>query len=213
VVLAHLSANKIDDTIGVYSVGFLDAAAGLFERARRGHGLVDCTFYPAAYCVRHGLELLIKQLSVYAAYEMRDPGLLYEPDHDLQKGWQRLEKHLRETVDEERLSGGETDPHDIDIVASMLEELHDLDPRGTILRYPEYVKKRRNDQVRTREDTHVPEDDIHLGDWEAKARATLAAAHSLLFHGGQRAHLLRMHRSDPPRDLQDLVLEMGSSDS
>src|SRR5580704_6076274 len=92
--LAHLAANRQSDTMGIYAVGFLDAAVALFERANHGAGMVDLTFYPAAYCIRHGVELLVKQLSVYVAYELRDPGLLYEPDHDVLKAWERIKAYV-----------------------------------------------------------------------------------------------------------------------
>jgi hypothetical protein len=43
-----LAANRISETIGIYSIGSLDAAVVLFQRARDGRGLGNCTFYPAA---------------------------------------------------------------------------------------------------------------------------------------------------------------------
>ena len=60
--VSDLRVNRASETVGIYALGFLDAAVALFERADEGQGLVDLTFYPAAYCLRHGLELLAKQM-------------------------------------------------------------------------------------------------------------------------------------------------------
>jgi len=38
--------------------------------------MVDDAVYPAAYCLRHGLELLVKQMSIYVAHELEDPAHL-----------------------------------------------------------------------------------------------------------------------------------------
>lgn len=41
--IAVLSANRISETVGIYAVGFLDAAVTLFGKAADGRGLVDVT--------------------------------------------------------------------------------------------------------------------------------------------------------------------------
>ena len=58
--VAELNANKRSEGLGVYAVAFVDSAVALFGRANDGRGLVDFAFYPAAYCLRHGVELFVK---------------------------------------------------------------------------------------------------------------------------------------------------------
>jgi hypothetical protein len=200
--LAHLAASRQSETVGVYAVGFLDAAVALFERANDGAGMVDLTFYPAAYCLRHGVELLMKQLSVFVAYELRDPGLLYEPDHNLLKAWEPIKAHV-EALTDSLLGNAELLDH-FCVLTGMVEQLHELDERGTLLRYPEFVK--RKTRPRRRQDTHLPFDDVNLDDWLAVARATLAAAQTLLHSLGARADDLRYQRGEAPRAFADLVV-------
>src|SRR5262249_12355999 len=76
---AGIRNNPHFEPMGIYASGFLDSAAALFARADRGEGLVDFAFYPAAYCLRHGLELFIKQMTICVAYELHDETLLYDP--------------------------------------------------------------------------------------------------------------------------------------
>jgi hypothetical protein len=204
--LAHLAANRQSETIGVYSVGFLDAAVALFARANEGRGMVDLTFYPAAYCLRHGVELLVKQLSVLVAYELRDPKLLYEPGHDLAAAWEPIKAYVEEVTDADALHGDNELPHHLDVLTGMVEELHDLDLRGTLLRYPEFVKSGKGARPREREDTHIPFDDVNLDDWLATAEATLAAAQALRWSLESRADYIRSQRGEPPVPFADLVI-------
>jgi hypothetical protein len=201
--LAHLAANKQSETVGVYAVGFLDAAVALFERANDEAGMVDLTFYPAAYCIRHGVELLVKQLGIFVAYEQRDPALLYEPDHDLSTAWEPIKAHVEALTE---WPFGDTElPGHFCVLTGMVEQLHELDERGVLLRYPEFVKRANATNPRRREDTHVPFDDVNLKDWLATARATLASAQALLHSLGTRADDLRNQRGEAPRAFADLV--------
>lgn len=202
--LAHLAANRQSDTIGIYAVGFLDAAVTLFARANEGRGMVDLTFYPAAYCLRHGVELLVKQLSVFVAYELRDASLLYEPGHYLSKAWEPIKAYVEELAN--AAPGEDELSHHLDVLTGMVKKLHELDERGTLLRYPEFVKAAKGTRPRQREDTHVPFDDVNLDDWLATAQSTVAAAQVLRAWLGDRADFLRQQRGEPPVPLADLVV-------
>ena len=190
----------------MYAVGFLDAAVALFARANEGRGMVDLTFYPAAYCLRHGVELLVKQLSEFVAYELRDPSLLYELNHDHSAAWERIKVHVENVADADARHGDTEIQDDLDVMTGMVEELDELDARGTLLRYPEFVKGAKGQRPRSRDDTHVPFDDVNLDDWHATAVATLAAAHALRASLRDRADFCRLQRGDPPIPLADLLV-------
>lgn len=97
--VADIQMNQHFERLGIYALGFLDSASALFRRAEEGTGLVDYAIYPAAFCLRHGLELFIKQMSVYAAYETNNPGLLYVPGHELEEAWLPVRRYMSEAVE------------------------------------------------------------------------------------------------------------------
>lgn len=209
--IAVLSANRLSETVGIYSVGFLDAAATLFGKAATGQGLVDLTFYPAAYCLRHGLELLAKQMSIYFAYEMRDPDLLYLRGHSFHELWEKQAVHLDHLADHSWADGPEL-RHHIDVLRGTVEELHELDPGGTLFRYPEDVAREKGSGERVRTNRHVPFDLVNMGNWHAISVATLDAAQALLSEVAERIEFLRQQRGDPPLPLSDLVKRPTSAD-
>jgi len=163
-----------------------DSAAALFERANRAHGwahgLVNFAFYPAAYCLRHGLELFIKQMSIYLAYKAADPTMLYGRGHSLEEAWARIRDHVREHSDIVACSVGEWCDHDVphllDVIESLVQQLHELDPDGTILRYAEHVRGRGPERQVTPQPP--PFDLVNLDDWAAMSSAALRAATVLL---------------------------------
>lgn len=207
---AQLAANRLGEPIGRYATAYLDAARVLFTHANEGRGLVDLYFYPAALNLRHGLELLAKQCSDYAAYEMRDPELLYVPGHSLQDAWERGSKIPREVVSEDYGYGERSRLlSDLAFIDALVKKLHDLDPTGALFRYPEYVQRRKQKDVvvrgARREDTHVPFDRVDLAAWADDAAHAVNASQSLLAYLEERSSWLRMHRNDPPVRLADLV--------
>jgi len=204
--VADLNANKVSEGLGVYAVAFLDSAVALFGRANDGHGLVDFAFYPAAYCFRHGIELFVKQISIYVAYELRDPRLLYEVGHGLSDPWKRVAESAEWIVNDWSTGSAEL-RHSLDVVNTAIEDVAELDAGGNLFRYPEFVKNANAaaNKPRTRVDTHVPFDSVNLADWHATAAATLSAAQSLLYEWSERANDLRAVRNDLPGPLSDLV--------
>lgn len=206
--VALLGPNRISETVGVYAVGFLDAAVTLFGKAAAGRGLVDLTFYPAAYCLRHGLELLAKQMSVYFAYELRDPAALYVRGHSFERLWKQQTTYLEQVADGSAVVPQDV-RHHLDVLNGTFEELHELDPTGTLFRYPEDVDVERATGERTRTDRHVPFDAVNMGDWHAIAEACLDASQSLLSQIEQRIEFFRMQRGDPPLPISDLVRRLS----
>ena len=69
--VVDIRMNQHFEPLGIYALGFLDSAVALLSRADSGAGFVDFAVYPSVYCLRHGLELFIKQMSIYVAYEMK----------------------------------------------------------------------------------------------------------------------------------------------
>lgn len=206
--VATLALNKNDETLGCYSLGFLDSAVALFKRADAGLGMVDLAFYPAAFSLRHGLELFIKQMSVYLAYEMRDPSLLYKKLHGLKEVWDAIRGHVQEQGREAACGSSgwaaADIPHHLDVVESLILTFHEIDPAGTLFRYPENVFNKNGE--RTLLDTHVPFDLVNLSDWSAISSATLEAAQLLLGFADDRATWVANRRGDVPRNFHQLVL-------
>jgi len=187
---AELAANRLGETLGTYAIGFLDAARVLFAHANDGRGLVDLYFYPAAFNLRHGLELFAKQCSDYEAYEFLDPERRYKGGHSLGATWDRCVGYLREIssdpIDRESLQT------DLAAVELLVSRLHDLDPTGALFRYPEAWKK--GDRV----DTHVTFDRVDLDAWARDAASAVNACQSLLFELSERFNFLRAKRGHAP---------------
>lgn len=210
VAVADIRMNQHFEPVGIYARGFLDSAHALFQRADEGRGLVDFAFYPAAYCLRHGIELFVKQMTIYVAYAMADEELLYAPDHDLEANWKKVRAAVEWTAGEAAASltswGEEDMMHQFDVIDSTLQDLHDLDPRGTLLRYPEFVKKSKADKPRERIATPPPFDVVNLGDWKGISGACLTAAMLLLSHASEAAEEVACRRGHTPFGLQDLTI-------
>lgn len=203
--VADITMNKHFEPVGIYALGYLDAAAGLFDRADKGHGLVDYAFYPAALCLRHGLELFIKQISIYVAYEMTDPALLYKPGHRLGQEWGKLKEFVGDLI--RSSSPGEDLQSHLDVIDSVIEDLDELDPTGTLFRYPEDVTAEKSGKPRTRQDRPPPFDTINLTDWASTARSVLTAAQLLLYDARDRAGALASQRGDPPIHFHDTTMK------
>jgi hypothetical protein len=141
-------------------------------------------------------------MSVYVAYVMRDPDLLYAPGHSLEKVWTTLVASVDWYADEYH---GDDLRHHVDVINGMIADLEELDARGNLFRYPEFVEQGRPNRSRRREDTRVPFERVNLDDWTAQAQATLAAAQLLLSDWDRRTGDLRTLRGDPAGSLTDLV--------
>lgn len=193
--IAEIGGHKHQEPLGLFALGFFDSAAALFQRAVDGRGMVDCAFYPAGSCLRHGVELLIKQLSIYVAYELQDPAFRYKKDHKLTSTWQRIRTVLQHATSEGMCSATEWAVQDIghhfDIVDGLVEELDQLDGTGRSLRYPD--------------DLPYAFDQVNLADWAAMSAAALAAAQTLLPFAQEMACRVAERRADLPHDFDGLV--------
>lgn len=193
--IAEIRGHEHQEPLGLFALGFFDSATALFERAVDGHGLINFAFYPAAYCLRHGLELLTKQMSLYVAYEMQDPGLRYKHGHSLTKTWERIRAVLLEATSESMASTTEWAVQDIahhfDVVDGLIGELDALDKGGASLRYPD--------------DLPFTFDLVNLKDWAAMSEAALHAAQTLLGFTEEKATRVAERRGDLPYDFDGLV--------
>jgi hypothetical protein len=210
VAYAELAPNRLGEPLGTYAVGYLDAARVLFAHADDGGGLVDLYFYPAAMCLRHGLELFAKQCCDYMAYELKDPGLLYVPGHSLQDAWERCGALVNDILSDEGPSVDHVGLRQhIEFFAHLTEDLHALDPNGALFRYPEFVSVTGKGATRARgterRDTHVPFERVELGHFAQLAGNAVTAAQEVEYWLHERAAFLRGQRGDPPMRLADLV--------
>lgn len=202
--MVDITMNQHYEPLGIYAEGFLDSAAALFNRAVRGEGLVDYAFYPAAYNLRHGIELFVKQMSIYVAYEHRDPARLYAPGHSLADAW----KEIREDV----YGWGQYTPPEesfqdhLDVIDSVLEDLHELDPSGTLFRYPEFVRAEKGTKPRIRKDEPPPFNVVNFRDWASTADAVLESVRTVLYVAEESASFLAEQRGDPPIHFQKTVM-------
>lgn len=207
---AQLAANRLGEPVGLYATAYFDAADVLFSRAASGRGLVDLCFYPAALSLRHGLELLAKQISDHVAYEMNDRAFLYVRGHELKAAWDRGSSTLRDIIenDYEHHERNDLLEH-LDFLQSLVDRLDALDPSGMLFRYPEEVNATgpTGAKVRSgRADTHVPFDSVDLDQWAADSGAAVIASQSLRSYFDDRATALRHRRNHPPARLADLVM-------
>jgi hypothetical protein len=211
--IAELAPNRVGEAVGTYAVAYLDAAGVLLRHGAAGRGMQDLCFYPAAHNLRHGLELVAKQIADYVAYELRDPGLLYEPGHSLKKAWEKAPATFTQHVDHDEYCESPGDVgRAMKTIASLITKLDTLDPSGTLFRYPESVtlkakKKQTGDPAvdRERVDQHVPHDRVDLGEWAKLADDGLCAAQLLCHYFDERTSFLRHRRGDPPASLADLT--------
>jgi len=207
--IADIRNNQHFEPLGIYALAFLDSASALFRRADEGIGLVDYAIYPAAFNLRHGLELFIKQMSIYAAYEMKDRALLYLPGHGLEQAWQSVKEYVTDIVDHDYSGERDEALSHLDVVTTTIEELHEMDPRGTLFRYPEDVKDVKKKKPRARTDQPPPFDMVNLADWAAISASTFDAVQYLLNNGHDRAESLAHQRGDPPIHFHETVMKRG----
>lgn len=208
--IADIQFNQYAEPLGIYAEGFLDSAAAIFERAETGRGLVDFAFYPGAYCLRHGLELFIKQMSVYAAYIEHDAARLYLPKHFLAELWSKQRPFVAEFLEDQRTSAGRSGEeldelqHHLHVVEGLIEELDRSDPGSMLFRYPERVSRDEGPRVVT--PTPPDHERVNLRDWQAKAEAALLAVSSLLFCFDEYASAIKAHRGHQFVSFQEYVL-------
>jgi hypothetical protein len=148
-------------------------------------------------------------MSIYHAYEFRDPTKLYVPGHGLEQAWTCARAYVEALLDLHPPDSERVElAHHVDVVECMVTELHELDPDGTLFRYPERVAKASANKPRKRTDQPLPLDVINFANWAASADATLEAAQALLHVLHERAAALAQGRGDPSIHLHDTVMKM-----
>jgi hypothetical protein len=148
-------------------------------------------------------------MSIYAAYEMNDSALLYAPGHGLERTWKSVAEYVSNVVEDD-CSGDRKELLDhLDVVTNAIEDLHELDPRGTLFRYPEDVKPAKNEKPRERVDRPPSFDRVNLADWAAISASTFEAVQHLLYNGHDRVSNLARQRGDPPIRFHETVMRKG----
>ena len=209
--VAELAPNRLGETVGTYAIAYLDAAAVLLRHGAAGRGFQDLCFYPAAHNLRHGLELIAKQISDYTAYELRDASLLYQPGHSLKKAWENGPTKMRTLLSDDDYAESPGDVRRaMQTLDALISRLDVIDPSGTLFRYPEnvFIKKKPTGVPavdRDRVDQHVTDNRVDLSVWAGYATEALEAAQTLRYYFDQRTSFLRHRRGDPPASLADLT--------
>ncbi len=193
--VAEIRRHQHQEPLGILARGFFDSARAVFERADAGRGLVDFAFSPGAYCLRHGLELLTKQMSLYVAYELKNDKLRYKAGHDLKRTWKKIRATVQDAASNAMASPSEWAVEDIahhfDVIDSLIDDLHKLDPNGTALRYPVALP--------------FSFDAVNLSDLAAMSKAALDASQMLLAFAEEQADRVAERRGDMPHDFHALV--------
>lgn len=209
--------NQHFEPLGIYARGFIDSAQALFERADEPRGLVDFAFYPAAYCLRHGIELFVKQMCIYTAYEAEDPQLLYAPSHDLKQNWDAIRGNVENNAYEAGRSldcwGEQNMREHFESVELAIENLHLMDPSGQLFRYPERLKINKKQGTRTRTTQSPPFEAVDLGAWGTVCANCLEAVTMLLAHAEEVVSDLARRRGHLPLDFHDLVMGISQPET
>lgn len=118
--------------------GYFWAAQELCTMLRDNRGPVDTGVYPALFLLRHGLELVFKDLIEGFGVELdheRQP----VHGHQLAALWARLEPPMQEWVDIIKYQLTEPPPDGffaaMDVMPELVEVLHEIDPNGQHARY------------------------------------------------------------------------------
>ena len=200
--MAELHINRQDETVGMYAIAFLNAASSIFE-----HGICDFAPYPGMYCLRHGLELFVKQMTVYEAYEMRNKALLYRIGHGFLETWEQVKPYIEDCT-----RGGSYAPPDgpgLDTIARIdhtIREIHGADPSGMLYRYPEHFVKGK------RVDTHFPEDRFYLPKWMRLADSLRSDCQQIEGLLKERCNSIQHTQKEYGTSLYDLVIALPARD-
>lgn len=111
-----------------YSYGFAEAGDALVAQAL-GRGYADLLLFPALYCYRHAVELLLKDI-VYIGYRMEHEPPKVIRHHKLDVLWPQARRAI-EIVWPENAD----DPTYLDRLGTVIGELADADPDGEQFRY------------------------------------------------------------------------------
>jgi hypothetical protein len=129
--LAMIACVNFGGDLGLYSQGFQDGAAQLFA-AIKDRQPQDLLVYPLVYCLRHSVELSLKQV-IRAGRNFADEASDFPDSHSLEHLWDVCGPLLR-TI-------WPTDPSYEQILATV-KALAAIDPLGEGFRYPVTTKRK-----------------------------------------------------------------------
>ena len=112
---------------------FKDAGDAIIESFIRSQGRYRSLFYPALYCYRHHLELMIKYIT-NGVSEYFSLGEKHGTGHDLKQLWNEMESILIEVVGD-RLFPSDEEHDTFQRAKTRIMEFHDRDPRNERFRY------------------------------------------------------------------------------
>ncbi len=119
--------------LGQYCSGFRQGAEDLRAVLRqRGHDQ-DILVYPLVYCLRHCVELILKQVILASRDLLDEPTVDFPDGHKLGNLWNTCKPLLKQIWS--------SDPS-YQQVANTIDALESIDPVGEGFRYPVTTKKR-----------------------------------------------------------------------
>ena len=121
------------DDLGIYSAGFREGAEALIEVLASKQCGQDMLVYPIVYCLRHAVELALKQV-IWAGRRLIDEPGDFPDGHLLDNLWNTCRPVLRRIWP--------TDDQSFRKVESTVESLRAIDPAGEAFRYPLTTKKK-----------------------------------------------------------------------
>ena len=129
--MAETACVNFGGDLHLYAVGFLEGAETLLEVVRSTGQNQDVLVYPIVYCLRHSMELLLKQVIRAGRRLVDEPGDF--PDgHRLNVLWNTCKPVLKKVWPTD--SAYRT-------VESVITRLCELDPEGESFRYPVSTKR------------------------------------------------------------------------
>jgi hypothetical protein len=113
----------------LYASGFQDGAEALYKALQEQRHGQDLLVYPFVYCLRHAIELSLKQV-IRSGRRLLDEEPDFPDGHDLWKLWTTCRPILKQIWPEE---GNESAYF---IVEGAIRSLRQIDPAGEGFRYP-----------------------------------------------------------------------------
>ena len=111
-----------------FAESFKDAGDAIIDAFIQSRGRHRSLFYPALYCYRHHLELMIKYIT-NGVSEYSGRGTRHTTGHDLKQLWSEMEVLLVEITDNDLFPNDE-ERDTFHRVKKRIMEFHDRDPKN-----------------------------------------------------------------------------------
>ncbi|WP_076860025.1 hypothetical protein [Bradyrhizobium mercantei] len=115
-----------------YAYGYFEATVLLLESVRKEGWVNDLIVYPICLNLRHAVELYIKYL-ISDLTKLTRSNAKFHMNHSLQGNWSTALHLIKQT----KL---DVDPNEIRFVTGIVTDIMEVDPNGSIFRYPESIK-------------------------------------------------------------------------